>query len=124
VIRPSTLLAVAALVVATAAAQEPDEVFATRARSAIAATVEERHFEVAHPDTESLVAQAVEERAAGHQEDEILEKFAPAITERDYSRIGRPNAIHAGSYRYAHRRAPALERRRRGRTMLTLVVEK
>jgi murein DD-endopeptidase MepM/ murein hydrolase activator NlpD len=49
---------------------------------------------------ESLVAQAVEERAAGRGEDEILETFVPAVTERDYFRIGRPGAIHEGSYRY------------------------
>jgi murein DD-endopeptidase MepM/ murein hydrolase activator NlpD len=110
VIRAAAFLAVAAVAAATATAQEPDDVFAARARSALAATVEKRHFDVAHLDTESLVAQAVEERAAGRGDDETLEKFVPAITERDYFRIGRPNAIHEGSYRYALPYSPVVPR--------------
>jgi murein DD-endopeptidase MepM/ murein hydrolase activator NlpD len=101
VIRPGALLAAVALAAAPAVAQESDDAFAARAREAVEATLAERHFDAKHVDMESLVAQAVEERAAGHGEDEILEKFVPAITERDYFRIGRPAAIHQGSYRYA-----------------------
>jgi hypothetical protein len=49
----------ALLTAAAAAAQEPDDAFAARARSAIEATVEERHFDAAHLDSDSRVAQAV-----------------------------------------------------------------
>ena len=100
-IRPGALLAAAALAAVPAVAQESDDAFAARALQAVEATLAERHFNAKHVDMDSLVAQAVEERAAGHGEDEILEKFVPAVTERDYFRIGRPAAIHQGSYRYA-----------------------